>query len=131
MEPTAAMAHTRLADGSIPEPSGEAAVTDASARRIQRERERKAEGEGSRRWKERGGEMGMGKTEASPRFLVCDRRLALLEQRLPAQLCACPPLKPPATRPVSHSHAWQGAIHTHPDTDTHTHTSVFCIFEKK
>lgn len=83
MEPTAAMAHTRLADSSIPEPSGEAAVTDANARKIQKERQ---EGGGSQAKKgERGGEIW--KTEASPRFLVCNWRLSLLEQRLPAQLC--------------------------------------------
>lgn len=58
MEPTAAMAHTRLAYSSIPEPAEEAAVTDASARRIQKERQR---GEGTRQRKEKGGEMGRPK----------------------------------------------------------------------
>lgn len=53
MEPTAAMAHTRLADSSIPEPAEEAAVTDASARKIQREQQRgRAPGE-ERRGEER------------------------------------------------------------------------------
>lgn len=55
MEPTAAVAHTRLADSGIPEPTGEAAVMDASAREIQKERQR---GEGTRQRKVRGGAMG-------------------------------------------------------------------------
>ncbi|TNN75122.1 Erythrocyte band 7 integral membrane protein [Liparis tanakae] len=55
MEPRAAVAHTRLADSSIPEPTGEAAVMDASAREIQKERQR---GEGTRQREERGGAMG-------------------------------------------------------------------------
>lgn len=125
MEPTAAMAHTRLPDSSIPE-TWEAAVTDANARKTQKERQR---GEGTRRWKEREGEgRREGKTGASPRFLVCDRRLSLLEQRLPAQpSSACPPLKPPPTRPVSHSHTWQGETRTH----THTHERSLASLRQK
>lgn len=112
------MAHSRLADSSIPEPSEEeAAVADASARKIQKERHRGGnqarDGEGRRE----------GKTEASPRVLVCDQRLSLLEQRLPAlPRSACPPLKPPPTRPELHLLEWQRATHTH---------AGFCIFEKK
>ena len=65
-----------------------------------------------------------GKTEASPRVLVCDRRLSLLEQRLPAlPRSACPPLKPPLTRPELHLLAWQRA--------THTHAQAFASLRKK
>lgn len=71
MEPTAAMAHTRLVDGSIPAPTEEAAVADESVRKIQGRTDRG----GGNQAKE--GEGRRDQTEASPRFLVCDRHLSV------------------------------------------------------
>lgn len=121
MEPTAAMAHTRLADSSIPEPTGEAAVTDASARKKQKERQKGREpGKGRRgeeRWEDRSLTSFPG---LRPAFIPAGTKTAS-----PSPALTALPLNP-LQHALYH-------IHTHHrEQHTHTHTcAVFCIFEKK
>lgn len=122
MEPTAAMAHTRLAASSIPEPSREAALTDTNVM----DTESETEGEGARR-----GE-GEGRRDLDDRKLTSYPGFATGVYPCWNKDCqpssACPTLKPPPTRPASLAFTRMAGS----NTDTHTHTCAgFCIFELK
>lgn len=124
MQPTAAMAHTKLAGNSIPEPSEQSAAADANVRTVRR-------GRGARRRGMKGGqgeEEGEILAKAKPHLVswfatgVCG---CWNKDRQPSS--ASPPLKPPQpTRPVSQ--AWWQATHTHQNTYT---CLGFCIFERE
>lgn len=117
MEPRAAMAHTRLADSSIPEPTGEAAVKDASARKTQKERWRgRAPGKGRRgeeKWVDRSLTSFPG---LQPAFIPAETKTA---SPSPAQLCL-PSAKAPSNTPRPyHIHTRGSKQHTHMNSLLH------------
>lgn len=73
------------------------------------ERNSKGDREGG---KERGGEMERPKPHLVSWFATIIYPCWNKDCR-PQPSSACLPLKPPPTRPVSHSHGWKGTTHTH------------------
>lgn len=122
MQPTAAMAHTKLAGSSIPQPSEESAAADANVREGGRHGGEGMKGGGQ------GEEEGEILAKAKPHLVswfatgVCG---CWNKDRQPSS--ASPPLKPPQpTRPVSQ--AWWQATHTHQNTYTWL---GFCILREE
>lgn len=87
MDSTAAMAHTRLADSSILEPTGKAAVTDSTTRKMQKMRQRGREPSEGRTGEERLEDRSLTSFPAlRPAFIPAGTKTASPSPVLPAAL---------------------------------------------